>query len=341
MILAEKIVQLRKMRGMSQEELAEKLGVSRQSISKWESAQTVPDLKRILGMAELFEVSTDTLLRDDMGLEENLAVVISAEEPEEQQSVYTVQELPPLRQVSMEEANEYLRLKTIEAGRIAIGVMLCILSPVMLILIAGAQDLGLLPITENQAAGIGILILMLMVGCAVGIFVYYGMKMKPYEYMEKEPIETAYGVSGMVSERLNKYSSAHIRYMVSGILLCVLSCLPIFVALMVNDSDYTMAMAVCVLLVMVAIGVMLIVRTNIIEDALNALLEEGEFSRENKNESRRNDAIMGIYWSAAVVIYLAVSFLTGRWDMTWIIWPVAGVGCGLLAAILRVVRSRE
>ena len=50
---------------------------------------------------------------------------------------------------------------------------------------------------------------------------------------------------------------------------------------------------------------------------------------------------MGIYWSAWTVIYLAVSFLTKRWDMTWIIWPVAGVGCGLLAAILRVARSKE
>ena len=64
MILAEKIVLLRKMKGMSQEDLAEELGVSRQSISKWEGAQTVPDLKRILSMAELFGVSTDTLLRE-------------------------------------------------------------------------------------------------------------------------------------------------------------------------------------------------------------------------------------------------------------------------------------
>ena len=48
-----------------------------------------------------------------------------------------------------------------------------------------------------------------------------------------------------------------------------------------------------------------------------------------------------VYWSAWTVIYLAVSFLTKRWDMTWIIWPVAGVGCGLLAAILRVARSKE
>ncbi|MBQ5755044.1 MAG: hypothetical protein IIV90_05195, partial [Oscillospiraceae bacterium] len=71
------------------------------------------------------------------------------------------------------------------------------------------------------------------------------------------------------------------------------------------------------------------VRTNIIMDAMKALLEEGEFSRARKEESRRNEAIMGVYWSAWTVIYLAVSFLTKRWDMTWIIWPVAGVGCGL------------
>lgn len=341
MILAEKIAQLRKMRGMSQEALAEKLGVSRQSISKWESAQTVPDLKRVLDMAELFDVSTDMLLRDDMELEENLAVVISEDESEERMPVYSVQELPPLRPVSMEEANEYLRLKTIEAGRIAIGVMLCILSPIALMLLAGAQESRLLSITENQAAGVGVIILMLMIGCAVGIFVYYGMKMKPYEYLEKEPIETAYGVNGMVRDRLEKYNSTHIRYMISGILLCVLSCLPIFVALILDDDNMPMVAAVCVLLVMVAIGVMLIVRTCIIEEALKVLLEEGEFSRENKNESKRNDAIMGIYWSATTAIYLAISFLTGRWDMTWIIWPVAGVGCGLLAAILKVVRSRE
>jgi hypothetical protein len=76
-------------------------------------------------------------------------------------------------------------------------------------------------------------------------------------------------------------------------------------------------------------------------DAMKALLEEGEFSCAIKEESRRNEAIMGVYWSAWTVIYLTVSFLTKRWDMTWIIWPVAGVGCGLLAAILRVARSKE
>ena len=48
MILADKITELRKKRGWSQEELAEKVDVTRQSVSKWESAQSTPDLDKIL-----------------------------------------------------------------------------------------------------------------------------------------------------------------------------------------------------------------------------------------------------------------------------------------------------
>ena len=53
MILADKIIRLRKRNGWSQEELAEKMNVSRQSVSKWESAQSVPDLARILQLSAI------------------------------------------------------------------------------------------------------------------------------------------------------------------------------------------------------------------------------------------------------------------------------------------------
>ena len=66
MILAEKIMSLRKRLGWSQEELANRLGVSRQSVSKWESAAAVPDVGKITQMSDLFGVSTDYLLKDDM-----------------------------------------------------------------------------------------------------------------------------------------------------------------------------------------------------------------------------------------------------------------------------------
>ena len=68
MILADKIIENRKKNGWSQEELANRLGVSRQSVSKWESAQAVPDLKKILQLAEVFGVTTDYLFRSHDGL---------------------------------------------------------------------------------------------------------------------------------------------------------------------------------------------------------------------------------------------------------------------------------
>ena len=69
MILADKIMQLRKKAGWSQEELAEQLGVTRQSVSKWEGAQSLPDLEKILQMSRLFGVSTDFLLKDELEAE--------------------------------------------------------------------------------------------------------------------------------------------------------------------------------------------------------------------------------------------------------------------------------
>lgn len=62
MLLSEKILMLRKKQGWSQEELAEKLGVSRQSVSKWESASASPDISKLVEIADIFEVSTDYLL---------------------------------------------------------------------------------------------------------------------------------------------------------------------------------------------------------------------------------------------------------------------------------------
>ena len=63
-MLSEKIINLRKSRGWSQEELAERLNVSRQSVSKWESGVSNPDLDKIVAMSTLFGVSTDYLLKD-------------------------------------------------------------------------------------------------------------------------------------------------------------------------------------------------------------------------------------------------------------------------------------
>ena len=67
----EKIVELRKQKGLSQEELAEQLGVSRQAVSRWELGQTLPDIPNLLQLCDLFGVSADYLVRDEEQTVEN------------------------------------------------------------------------------------------------------------------------------------------------------------------------------------------------------------------------------------------------------------------------------
>ena len=69
MTLADKIILLRKRQGLSQEELAERMDVTRQAVSKWESGQSAPDLERVLLLSRIFEVTTDQLIKDDMELD--------------------------------------------------------------------------------------------------------------------------------------------------------------------------------------------------------------------------------------------------------------------------------
>ena len=88
MIFADKLIALRKKAGYSQEELAQQLNVTRQSVSKWEGAQSVPDIEKILQISKLFGVTTDYLLKDEMG------------EPE-----YAESEPTALRRVTLEQAN--------------------------------------------------------------------------------------------------------------------------------------------------------------------------------------------------------------------------------------------
>ena len=75
MTFAEKFLQLRKREGYSQEELANKLGVSRQAISRWEMGTAVPDLSNLLHISKIFNVSTDYLLNDDYESDDDLPKV--------------------------------------------------------------------------------------------------------------------------------------------------------------------------------------------------------------------------------------------------------------------------
>lgn len=324
MIMADKIIELRKKNGWSQEELAEKLGVSRQSVSKWESAQSVPDLKKILTMSEIFGVSTDYLLKDE---------VEDTGEPEPD----AVGD-PPLRKVSMEQASDFLRITESIAGKMAFGVMLCILSPITLIMMAAASEVKGFPLSEDSAAGVGLVTLILMITAAVAIFITQDNKLKPYKFLDHEDIDTEYGVEGMVKEKLAATESRRQRTDLIGVLLCIISVLPLFAALILDNKISDMATVSCVaaLLGICSVGVLLLTVNGYIKGACDRLLEQGDYTRENKS---RKFSFGKVYWCIVAAAFVTVSLITNAWDKTVFIFPGAGVLYVALNEVFKAVKK--
>ena len=311
MILADKIIEERKKNGWSQEELASKLGVSRQAVSKWESSGSIPDIQRILQMSELFGVTTDYLLKDE----------IEEERLNEYVETKTIK-------VSMEQANQYLDMKSRGSRIVANATSLCILSPVPLIVLGTMTE-------DHTLVGFGLVFLLMLVAIAVYLFVNYGLHESHMQHLEKESFETEYGVSGMVRERREQYEPTFTRNIAIGVVLCILSVIPTIMAGVMEVEDYMSGISVGLLLIIVSIGVNILIRAGMIKSSYDTLLQEGEYTKEEKHLKKKTDAFSGAYWCLIVAIYLGWSFWTNNWKFTWIIWPVAGV---LYAAVLGMVK---
>ena len=329
MIFADKLIQLRKKSGWSQEELAEQMGVSRQSISKWEGAQSIPDLEKIIKLAKLFSVSTDYLLLDELG------------EPE-QAPALPGEESPAPRRISMEQANAFMEIKAKTAGWIAFGVFLCILSPIVLLLLGGLSGLPGSGVSEGLAAAIGLTVLLVMVAAAVAIFVYSDGRTSAFEYLDREPFETEYGVSSMVKERREQYRERYMRNNIIGVCLCILAAIPLFASAALDAENLLLPVGMlCLTLVTVAFGVRLLVRCGTVWGGFERLLEEGEYTREEKKKQPLVSKISQVYWMLVLAGYLVYSFITNEWDRSWIVWPVAAVLFPAVTALVLLFAKKK
>ena len=322
MIFADKLITLRKKAGWSQEELAEQLGVTRQSVSKWEGAQSVPDIDKILQMSRLFGVTTDYLLKDDQG------------EPE-----YTPDdEVSPLPRVTLAQANDYLAKTQANAPKLALATALCIVSPIPLLALGTLREAGLFGIRDDLAGGIGIIALLVIIAAAVAIFLQCSASVRAYEFLQEQAIETEYGVTGLAKERRDAFAPQYDKANIIGTVLCVLSAVPMFAAMMAGAS-FLVSASICLVLVLVACGVYAFVRVGTVQGAMDQLLEEGDYTRPNKAIKSRINALTAAYWLVVVAIFLWYTFGpygNGQPQYSWFIWAIAGV---LYAALVIAVKA--
>ncbi len=321
MIIADKISMLRKKHNLSQEELAEKLNISRQSVSKWESAQSIPEISKVLAMAELFQVTTDYLLKD---------------EQEELQYTDETKEVV----LSLEEVNDYLNESHKHNRLNAIAVSLCIMSPSLLVVLSLFSSTRPEK-TQMIFVAIGMLWLFLSIVVAVGLFIFSESLVRSHTKINDGDFKLSYGVEGIVKEKYESYYSKKTMYLVMSIGLFILSPISIILTGMFESDGgdgFVYGISMLILFICIAVGVHILILSEGRNANYETLLQIGEHSKEYKELEKKRSPIANAYWLITTALYLGWSFLTHRWYMTWIIWPIAGI---LYAAIVGFINVKD
>ena len=379
MLLSEKIMSLRKRNGWSQEELAQQLGVSRQSVSKWESMASMPDIQKIMAMSELFGVSTDYLLRDE--LEELPATAIAADyaassvqsgssDPAAASTVgsttdstdggtvgesstdnaSTSKTVAPKLSVSLDTATEYLDAIARTSRPTAGAITLFVLGPALLVSLATYSEDALyfdpMHISPDAMGIAGICIMMLFIAAGVGLLILQDMKLAKFKQLKEASLELQYGVEAAVRRRAESTESLRYVQQAAGVCLTILSAIPFLIA-SYYGTGHTFALGFFVAAILVSLGVYLLVYSGILRDGYRVLLQEGDFSHDEKSNKRDSKSaalkyrpIARAYFGTITLLYVGYSFITKDWKSSWIIWPVSALLYHIIISILNALKKR-
>jgi len=325
MILAEKIVRLRKQVGWSQEDLAEKMDVSRQSVSKWEATNSIPDLNKIIKLADLFEVSTDYLLKDEVEVSESFNGSSDGN----------------AIQISLEQAMNYVDNKVKESQLIAKGVFLTVGSPIPLITLLAMAKSGQLEFSQGLTAAIGVFLILVMVSIGVSFFIRTNQFESDVETIDNEKFELSFGVHSAFKEKLQKYRSTYNIKLSISIGLFIFSFVPLMFGSMLFSGSQVTLLMLNVLLLMIGVGIFILVPVSAKYEAYNRILQEGNFDTTKSKRTRRAEKFAAFYWPLLVAFYLGWSLWTMDWGITWIVWPVGAILFVALIGLMELFVKEE
>ena len=246
MILAEKIMELRKRSGLSQEEFGAEIGVSRQAVSKWEMAQTTPDLNKIMAMSRFFGVSTDFLLDD--GYDLSSLADDKKNDIQAQKTNVTVGEtdMHKVRMAELQEIQNYLAVKKNAARSFVTAIGLFFASPFAGILIT---------VTDEKYFVVGLLVQMIMLVIAAVTLIIALWNLSKYKELWQDGVELAYGVRGFVSGRKKAFEHTCLIGIIVGAICLLSSVIPMMIVSGFTDTDnLAVAIGGCIMLVIFAAG---------------------------------------------------------------------------------------
>lgn len=236
------------------------------------------------------------------------------------------------RNVSLQEAKDYIQSKSRSGFMIGIATLLCIISPCGVILLDGNA--------------IGLLFLFTAIAIAVGIFVFSGVLMGRWDFLKQEKCYIDFGTADYIHNEKEGFRITNALLITVGVILCIVSVVPLIILSELDRGELWELYGTDIMLVLIAVGVLLFIVAGVRSTAYDTLLKlndvstvGGNFVSSQKGQVRYNNrvvaAIMSVYWPTVTCVYLCWSFLTYDWHITWIIWVIAALVENFIKALYR------
>ncbi|MBO4293002.1 MAG: helix-turn-helix transcriptional regulator [Clostridia bacterium] len=289
MSLSENLQNLRKIKKMSQEELAEQLNVSRQAVSKWESGNGYPETEKIISICEIFDCSMDQLVKGKISSD-----------------------------IKSEKSN-YDLIMTKAAKGISLGVAAILLGVSIMLTILGFTS-------SEQSVLIGVIAVLIGVVCAIPLFITHGTKIENFK--KKNP-----KIANIYSEdEVEQGNSKYTKYLAIGISTILLG---VVIMMLLLGLKIENTFPVATLMYFVTIGVFVITYSGMMKDKFDIEKYNNENTEEYKKVDNKIGRICGVIMLTATIIFLVLGFVLKIWYINWIVYPIGGILCGIIATIFK------
>ena len=294
MSLSENLQNLRKLKNMSQEELAEKLNVSRQAVSKWESGSGYPETEKIISICEIFDCSMDQLVKGKISND------------------------------IKSEKNNYDLIMTKAAKGISLGVAIILLGVSIMLTI-----LGFASNEEEQYPLIGVIAVLIGVVFALPLFITHGTKIGNFK--KKNP-----KIANIYSEdEVEEGNSKYTKYLAIGISIVLIGVVIMMLLIGLKTFGEESTLPVATLMYFVTIGVLIIVYSAKMKEKFDIEKYNNENTEEYKKVENKIGKICGVIMLTATIIFLVWGFTLNMWYINWVVYPVGGILCGIIATIFK------
>lgn len=310
MTLANRISFHRKKLGWTQEELAQELDVSRQSVSKWESGQSQPDLNKIIKMSELFNISIDYLLKGTNESTQNTNETFSKIGHELDNIITNIKSKETGEQVDIDSnyAKNYLETYELESKNIANAISISMLALALVIINSNNNFDSIIIIIFG-------IVFLILTTIALFLFVKSDIHLSKYRKILNNNIELQELFKSQVNTKYEKLEKKLSKRLICATLMLTIIII-IFLISVISLTDKNVVRILPILIICASITINIIVRVKMVKYSYIMLLQP-------KNSiNKKTNLIKQLCWTIITLSFLMYSFSTNDWRRSWIIFPI-------------------